>query len=434
MSQYGRVDRRFSAAVVYWGTGNSFAVVFIHTILVSLAVMCLATTLARAQFDRPIALSARVVGGEDTSRVILDFDREATATPQLLEHPWRLVLDFEKIGFGMQPKPDGWTGFAKDIRWGDMSETNSRIIFEMRKPFSITAIEQIENGETDTHRLIIDLKLSDPRTFRAAMLDRMKTSAIVQRSSKSDRLGAATDMSKRNDRFLVVIDPGHGGIDSGAVGRKHTLEKEITLAFSKQLKEELTTRYGIEAILTREEDVFVPLAERVTIARQNEASLFVSVHADSIREKYVRGATVYTISDKASDNVSERIAASENSADEIAGINFKDEEEDVVDILVDLARRETLGFSVKFARLAVEKLSKTTRMIKNPHRHAGFRVLRAPDVPSVLIELGYLSNIEDEKQLKQVGWRARMAEQIALAIDKFARISGHEIAERENAG
>lgn len=385
-------------------------------------------SLAYAQnTDVPLALSAKIEGNDKAMAITLVFDREVEVAPQLLNHPWRLVLDFQRLGFGFEIDQADWSGFATDMRWGDMSEVNSRIIFEMDKPFSIVQVDTRKNAKNDTFSLIFSLNHCDSDTFNAAMIDNMRTNAVVQRSSKSDRLGVSSKLDKTK-KFTVVIDPGHGGIDPGAVGRGRTLEKEIVLAFSKELKARFDEEGDVDAILTRDSDVFISLNDRVQFARQSNADLFISIHADSIREKYVRGATVYTISDKASDSVAARIAESENRADEIGGINFADEPEDVADILVDLARRETLGFSVQFARLAVSKLKEETKMIKNPHRHAGFRVLRAPDVPSVLIELGYLSNAEDEKQLKQAPWRAKIVDKIAESVTRFAELSGRRLS------
>lgn len=413
--------------------GNIYSI-FLVTAMVLLAILANSQpTRASADYATAIALDVRVSGDDSTSQIIVEFDRAVESRPQLLEHPWRLVLDFNRIAFGFDPQPDQWTGLVNDLRWGDMSDINSRIIFEMENPFRIEKITNVENSETNTHRIIIDLALSDADTFKESLIDRMRTSAVVNREAKSGRLGVGGLAPQRGGQFRIVLDPGHGGIDTGAVGRRKTIEKAITLAFAKQLKAELETRPGLDVILTRDTDVFIPLNDRVQFARQHNADLFISIHADSVREKHVRGATVYTISEKASDSVAARIAESENKSDAIAGLTFADEPEDVSDILIDLARRETLGFSVQFARLAVDSISQEVRMIKNSHRHAGFRVLRAPDVPSVLLELGFLSNLEDEKLLNQPEWRAKVARTISNAVAQFAALSGREIAEKRES-
>lgn len=414
-------------AVAY--TRYFFLNFLVASLLVLVAIVVLLPTHSYADVGTPVALDVRVSGDENVSRIIVDFDRPVEGRPQLLDHPWRLVLDFDRIRFGFDPSPEQWTGLVSDLRWGDMSDINSRIIFEMDEPFRIDNISNVENAETDTHRIIIDLAKTDSTTFKAALLDRMRTSAVVNRDAKSGRLGSDGIAPARSGVFRVVVDPGHGGIDNGAIGRNGTIEKGITLAFSRELKAELETRPGLEVILTRDSDVFIPLNDRVQFARQHNADLFISIHADSVRQKYVRGATVYTISEKASDSVAAEIAEAENKSDAIAGLTFEDEPEDVSDILIDLARRETLGFSVQFARLAVDSIGQEVRMIKNPHRFAGFRVLRAPDVPSVLVELGFLSNVEDEELLNQADWRAKIARRLSNSVAQFAALSGREIAE-----
>ena len=173
-------------------------------------------------------------------------------------------------------------------------------------------------------------------------------------------------------------------------------------------------------MLTRERDDFLRLDERVRFAREHAADLFISIHADTIRLKGIRGATVYTVSDRASDAEAAALAQRENLADQLAGIEIEEENHEVADILVDLVRRETHSFSIRFARSLVGELSTSVELIKNPHRSAGFKVLRAPDVPSVLVELGYLSNAKDEAQLIDPDWRDKAAERISAAIALFA--------------
>ncbi|MFD2258970.1 N-acetylmuramoyl-L-alanine amidase family protein, partial [Chelativorans composti] len=221
-------------------------------------------------------------------------------------------------------------------------------------------------------------------------------------------------------RFTVAIDPGHGGIDGGARGHSGTQEKAITLAFALELRKALEESGKYRVVLTRDRDVFLRLDERVRIAREQGANLLISIHADAIRLKDFRGSTVYTLSEKASDAEAAATAARENLSDELAGIEAEEIRNDVADILADLMRRETHVFSIQFARTLVNEISDTVQLVNNPLRSAGFRVLRAHDVPSVLLELGYLSNAEDEKQLRDPEWRARAARGIVRAVDLFA--------------
>jgi N-acetylmuramoyl-L-alanine amidase len=220
---------------------------------------------------------------------------------------------------------------------------------------------------------------------------------------------------------VIVIDPGHGGIDSGAIAPSGAEEKDVVLAVAKKLAEKLERTRRFRVVLTRYDDTFLPLEERVKMARMNSAALFISIHADSISrgEGEARGATVYTVSDRASDAEAAKLADKENKSDLIAGVDLSTKSSDVAGILVDLAHRETKNFSGTFARTLVGRMQAATRMHKSPLRSAGFIVLRAPDVPSVLLELGFLSHPEDVKLLASGAWRDRVTEAMVEAVQNF---------------
>ena len=224
---------------------------------------------------------------------------------------------------------------------------------------------------------------------------------------------------KKEGRFTIVVDPGHGGIDGGAVGSGGAQEKDIVFNFAKVLKEQLEASGPFDVLLTRTEDKFMSLRERLDFSRRSKADLFISLHADSLRQKFVRGSTIYTLSKKASDKLAERLAETENSADLVGGLAIEEEEDAVVDILVDLTTSETKRFSRRFSSLLVENLGKEIRLIKNPQRSAAFGVLKAPEVPSVLIELGYLSNKDDEKLLQSKEWQSKASLAISDSVFKF---------------
>ncbi|RUZ37655.1 N-acetylmuramoyl-L-alanine amidase, partial [Mesorhizobium sp. M7A.F.Ca.CA.001.15.1.1] len=216
------------------------------------------------------------------------------------------------------------------------------------------------------------------------------------------------------------IDPGHGGIDGGAEGLNGTIEKNVTLAFATELRDKLAAVGNYDVFMTRDTDEFLRLDDRVRIARQHEADLLISIHADTISVKGIRGATVYTVSDKASDPEAQALADRENLSDQFAGMEIKNDNKEVTDILIDLIRRETHNFSMSFAHTLVGQLSTSVGLINNPQRSAGFKVLKAPDVPSVLVELGYLSNAKDEAQLLNADWRGKAAQSITNAVALFA--------------
>jgi len=232
---------------------------------------------------------------------------------------------------------------------------------------------------------------------------------------------AARQPSSASQKPVIVIDPGHGGVDTGALGRDHAIEKFVVLDFAKVLAAKLRAGDHYQVVLTREDDTFVPLGERVRIARRLNAALFVSIHADALASNgdEVQGATVYTVSDRASDAEAARVADHENKADSAAGEETKEDKSDVNDILFELTRRETRAYSHVFARSLSEYFKVAARLNKNPRSSAGFVVLKAPDVPSVLLELGYLSNPADAADLSSPVWREKAASQTAKAIDSF---------------
>jgi N-acetylmuramoyl-L-alanine amidase len=221
---------------------------------------------------------------------------------------------------------------------------------------------------------------------------------------------------------IIVIDAGHGGVDPGAITANGVYEKSIVLDTSKRLQAVLSKDVRYKVVMTRDSDVFVRLSDRVQIARNSRASLFVSIHADALATRKVRGASVYTLSEQASDKEAELLAAKENNSDMIAGIGIGDETDELVkSILIDLAQRETTNKSVHFAKLLLPELNDVGALLKNSHRYAGFRVLKAPDVPSVLIELGLLSNNTDARILTSSAGRQKLAEALKQAIDTYFR-------------
>jgi N-acetylmuramoyl-L-alanine amidase len=226
----------------------------------------------------------------------------------------------------------------------------------------------------------------------------------------------------------VVIDPGHGGIDNGTKAASGEMEKTIVLEFSLLLRDKIEKTGKYRVAMTRTDDTFVALGDRVALARSRQAALFISIHADALQrgEGDARGATVYTLSERPSDALAARLAEAENQADAIAGIDLSSEPRDVAGILIDLARRETKTFSLQFAQAVVNELKKSARLHQHPLKSAGFVVLKAPDVPSVLVELGYVTNKADLKSLISTEWRERTADLIVRAVDNFftTRIAG----------
>ena len=269
---------------------------------------------------------------------------------------------------------------------------------------------------SDLARLVIELAATDRSAFAAAARQRPPAPPPLAVAPPPMPPANAAELP------LIVIDPGHGGLDPGARASNGTQEKDVVFDFSHglQTRVEATGRYRV--MMTRASDVFIPLDERVKIARDAGASLFISIHADTIGyETGISGATVYTGADKASDRQAARVADSENRADAAAGIEPAQDDPGVSEILFDLTRRETRAYSHVFARTLIGYLRNASRMNKNPHRSAGFRVLKAPDVPAVLLELGYLSSEKDLANLVAPEWRQKAADNVLRAIDDFFR-------------
>ena len=218
---------------------------------------------------------------------------------------------------------------------------------------------------------------------------------------------------------LIVLDAGHGGQDPGALGVNGVHEKDITLAMARELRRQLLATGRYRVVMTRDKDVFLPLRDRAAVARAQDAHLFISLHADSISSKKVRGLSVYTLSDRASDKEAEMLAQRENKADAVGGLNLQAQSAEVANILISLSQREKMNQSRRFASLVVSSLDKKIAILPSPLRSAGFGVLTAPDVPSVLVEMGYLSHATDASLLTSATHRSRMAASLLRAVDGY---------------
>lgn len=371
---------------------------------------------APAEMNASVAYAFKMAGDENRARVIVHFEKEPEIHWFMLTRPDRLVLDLPRTKFGFDPKSLEPRGMVTGVRYGLVSDSSSRLIIAMDGPFKVENLRFAGNENMPGTRLIIDLVSVSEKEFSSLLADQAAiTSSTV--AAKADRLGLPRHKERR--KFVIVIDPGHGGIDSGATGKDHSIEKKITLKFSKELKKSLEESDKYKVFLTRDDDRYLRLDERAKIARDHHADLFISVHADTVSQNWVRGATVYTLSEKASDALAGAVAERENLSDTLAGGALPDDKKEVTDILLDLVQRETKAFSNRFATELVGAMSATVGMINNSHRSAGFRVLRSYDVPSVLLELGYLSNMHDADNMMDDGWREKAVGAIVSAIDRY---------------
>jgi N-acetylmuramoyl-L-alanine amidase len=365
----------------------------------------------------PVAVAARIEQLGAISRLTVDLSARPLISANVLASPDRVVIDMPEVNFQIDPAtvktPSGASGgLIKAFRFGLFAAGKSRVVIDLTGPARIEKAEVVAVADGDPARLIVDLAKTDVASFRAAALQAAKLPSAV---------AAAPAPSKDpSTKPVIVIDPGHGGIDGGANGADGAVEKTVVFDFADALRKRLEAGGRYRVVMTRDGDVFVALGERVRIARESAAQLFVSVHADSLADKSdVTGATVYTASDQASDAEAARVAEKENAADAAAGLQADSDTNDVSDILFDLTRRETKTYSRLFSRTLVNYLKGSARLNKNPERAAGFKVLKAPDVPSVLLELGYLSSQKDIHSLVSPEWRDKATANVAQAIDSF---------------
>ncbi len=368
--------------------------------------------------EQPVVAADLRIGGDDKrTRFVVDLNRKIDVAAFALADPYRVVVDLPQITFKFPAKAaEQGRGLVKAFRYGLIMQGGSRIVIDTKGPVRIEKAFVLDATDSQPARLVLDLAATDRTSF-------MRAIALENRPVRSAAV-KPVDIPPKADgdsRPLVVLDPGHGGIDTGTRGSGGELEKDIVLAFAQTVRGQLESSGKYRVAMTRSDDTFIPLGDRVRFARGRNAGLFISIHADALprNEGQAEGATVYTLSETASDAEAARLAEAENKADVIAGVDLTTEPDDVANILVDLAQRETKTFSMQFARTVVDELKTAARLHKHPLKSAGFKVLLAPDVPSVLIELGYMSTKDDLKQLNSASWRARSAQALVKAIDAF---------------
>lgn len=353
--------------------------------------------------------------GADTAALVVDLSDETTFRFEVLTGPDRLVIDLDRVVFAANAtRVSGKAiGPVSGFRAGLFLTGQSRIVVDLARPALVERGDYVRQG--GVARLVLQMRGTNAERFA----EQARTDSAKRQARRASSI---TPVPPRADgKPLIVIDPGHGGIDPGASGLKGEAEKDIVLAYGKALRERLLRSGAVAVEMTRDDDRFIALNERVSFARSRNAALFVSLHADTLLgEGDVRGASVYTVSDRASDAQAARAAEKENRADLLAGLEQDEEARDGVDsILVDLARRETRVFTQVAARDAASAIRAAGRLHKTPMRSAGFRVLRAPDMPSLLIELGYLSNAEDLAAMTDPATRQKLAESLGDAMEKF---------------
>jgi len=360
----------------------------------------------------PVVIGLKLTENGKNSRFTLEFSDPVDVRAFTLAGPDRVVLDMPDVLWRMPDptRPNG-KGAVRAYRYGQFRKGNARLIVDLNAAVKVGAPQMLPPEGGAGFRLVLDLTPTTADDFAAHAgwpADLQLASAPPSPASPRASTG----------KRIVIIDAGHGGIDPGTHSQSGIVEKNLVLSVARAVRKSLeaTGRYRVQ--LTRDSDVFIPLRERVNIARAAHGDLFVSLHADSNDHREIRGASVYTLSEAASDREAATLAERENMSDVIAGVDLSGENNPVASILIDLAQRDTMNRSARFAETVIATLPAVTvvQPVK-PHRSAGFAVLKAPDVPAVLIELGYLTNAKDESEMATEAWRNRVANAISWAID-----------------
>lgn len=413
-----------------------------------------------------IVTDIRVGTNQETTRVVFDVDRMIKFKVFTLSNPYRVVVDLPEVGWRLPAKPlPKPNGIFRELRYGLFKPGNSRVVLDVRAPTQIVKAFILAPNNKSGYRLVLDLLETTPKEFKRGLRrppvqvnavqaflnpnykstrqnnikpaspvsksglthenpivvkkkEKIYPSQLNLKSQSSDLNLASRKLKKRfeSEKKIIFLDPGHGGVDPGTIGVSGVYEKHITLAMARELKRQLEKTGRFKVLMSRNRDVFIRLRERVRQAREKKSDLFISIHADSVRNKRIKGPAVYTLSEKSSDKEAQKIAERENKADLIAGVDLTHEMPEVTNILIDLAQRESMNQSASFAAGLIRELKRKTRVLRNTHRFAGFAVLKAPDIPSILLELGFLSHPMDERRLRSKGYRSELASAVTKAV------------------
>lgn len=441
----------------------------LHLACVAALVLSWAVPALPAVAAEPVAFASRLGVSPDRTRFVIEFNEPVSFTVLTLSDPYRIVIDLPEVTWQL-PAEAGTKGkgLVSRYRFGQFEPGTQRVVIDLTGPARVQDAFLAAPEAGRQHRLVVDLAPTTAQAFTEDIQIRHVQQAQggesqPQAQSKPGSPPASPPQEalrpnpppaqpeaqapvltpppapepkvaarppppqgkgkKRDDRKIIVIDAGHGGVDPGAISVSGVYEKDIALPIALELKKQLERDGRYKAVLTRSDDVFLRLRERVEVARAAGADLFISLHADSVGSpvsaRTLKGASVYTLSEQASDKEAEALAAKENKADVIAGVDLGGKSIDVSNILIDLAQRESMNEAARFAALLVDELKDVVPVLDRSHRFAGFAVLKAPDIPSVLVEMGYLSNKTDERRLRSHAQRTKLAEAVRKAVDHF---------------
>jgi N-acetylmuramoyl-L-alanine amidase len=377
--------------------------------LKKLTVFLVLALLPYASNSASFVKSFRASDTADSSRFVLELSERPAYKIFTLENPTRVVIDIADTSWDDALRPHNETKRIKGVRYSVNPNGGLRVVLDANQPVKLKKDFVLSPSEDLPYRLVIDI--TDPN---AENIGKGIPQPVIKHEAA---VKIPVPILKERKKPLIIIDAGHGGHDPGTIGYKGTEEKSVTLLYAKELGEELlaTGRYNI--VLTRERDIFIKLGDRVDIARRSGGDLFISIHANSHPNRDTEGFSIYTLSENASDKEAAALATKENKADIITGIDLKEKEDDLAEVFIDMTQRDTKNLSASFAETIVEATAREAKQLQNPHRFAGFKVLTGADIPSVLIELGYLSNRKEEKLIISEIYKKKLAKSFVEAID-----------------
>lgn len=395
------------------------------------ALMTLAVTpLGLAQGAARI-LAVRVWPSRDYTRITLEGATALKYSQQIVKNPERLVLDLEGVEFDsvLQSLPEKISEtdpYIKLIRAGRNRPGVVRIVVELKTEISPQVFTLPPAGSYGP-RLVMDLYPNEPPDPLLALIEKTTSSAPEEKPTAGDESrpergrrgeGAKTEASAR--MITVTLDPGHGGEDPGAIGTRGSYEKHITLQVAQRLKKKIDAEPNMRAMLTRDADFFVPLGQRVEKARRVQADLFVSIHADAFIKSKASGSSVFVLSDRGATSTAARwLANKENASDLIGGVNIAASDSHLAKTLLDLSQTATLNDSLKAARNMLDEIGGVNRLHRSEVEEAAFAVLKAPDIPSMLVETAFISNPDEEKRLNDEAYQERLAEAMLRGIKRY---------------
>ena len=390
----------------------------------ALVPLLLAVVVAAAQVTSSLT-GVRVGQHDGMTRLILDLTEPITFEYFSLSAPYRVVIDVPSLHWALEERTltVGHSSIAR-LRYGQFRPDTSRIVLELDRPLAVRRAQVLaaDSERTSSHRLVLDLAPVSPAAFEATARPPEPVTQARRTASAEPAPLPKLKPAPKTVRHLIAIDAGHGGRDPGAIAANGLKEKTLALIFARELRTVLQEAGRFGVVMTRDHDRKVSLHRRVEIARDAGADLFLSIHLDRLANPEVGGASVYTLSDEASDVETAELAARENKADIVADVDLSEGyDEDVAKVLISLVQQNTMNCSATLAATLLPELGRVAPLINRPHRFGNFRVLKAPDIPSVLVELGYLSNDRDAERLISDSHRRVLAGAILRALDNYFR-------------